>query len=46
MRAANQVKKTIHSNKESYFDIIMALKDGVREGCEYYLDLFGASRKA
>jgi fructose-bisphosphate aldolase class II len=46
MRAASQVKKTIHANKESYFDIIGALKEGVREGCEYYLDLFGASGKA
>jgi fructose-bisphosphate aldolase class II len=46
MRAADQVKNTIQSSKESYFDIITALKDAVREGCEYYLDVFGASRKA
>jgi fructose-bisphosphate aldolase class II len=46
MRAASQVKQTIHAGKESYFDIITALKKGVREGCEYYLDLFGASGKA
>ena len=45
MRAADQVKKTLHSGKESYFDMITALKDGVREGCEYYLDVFGASLK-
>ena len=46
IRAANQVKKNIHSKKESYSDIITALKDGIREGCEYYLDIFGTSRKA
>jgi fructose-bisphosphate aldolase class II len=46
MRAASQVKKTIHSKKESYSDIITALKDGIREGCEYYLDIFGTTRKA
>jgi fructose-bisphosphate aldolase class II len=46
MRAADRVKKTIHSGKESYFDMITALKEGVREGCEYYLDVFGASQKA
>ena len=45
MRAASQVKETIHANNESYFDIITALKEGVREGCEYYLDLFRASGK-
>jgi fructose-bisphosphate aldolase, class II len=46
MRAADQAKKTIRSSKESYFDIVTALKDGVCEGCEYYLDVFGASRRA
>jgi fructose-bisphosphate aldolase class II len=46
MRAANQVKKSIHADKVSYSDIITALKDGIREGCEYYLDVFGTTQKA
>jgi fructose-bisphosphate aldolase class II len=46
LRAADQVKQAIHSSRESYFDIIAALRAGVREGCEYYLDVFGATRKA
>ena len=46
LRAGDQVKQAIHSSRESYFDIIAALRAGVREGCEYYLDVFGATRKA
>jgi ketose-bisphosphate aldolase len=46
MRASDQVKKALHSGKESYFDIIAALREGVRKGCEYYLDVFGTSQKA